>query len=219
MREHQGDAALGKKPLRDIEFVVFDCEMTGLQPLQGDEIIQIGAVQVVQNRILTGEGLGASSTRPPYSPGSIKFYGITDVDVVGKPSIVDVLPEFRAYVGSGVMMGHNAAFDMKFISLRRARRAYASTIGARHHARLLHARRRGGGPLPGRALRSVRRLDHGATHGVMRHHGHGRTAPELIGRLEVRGLLTFGEVMAASNMAAELRHRAALIAHGGGAGG
>ena len=119
MREHQGDAALGKKPLRDIEFVVFDCEMTGLQPPQGDEIIQTGAVRVLQNRILTGEGFERLvNPGRPIPPGSIKFHGITDADVVGKPSIVDVLPEFRAYVGSGVMVGHNAAFDMKFISLK-----------------------------------------------------------------------------------------------------
>jgi DNA polymerase III subunit epsilon len=128
MREHQGDAELAGSRLDELPFVVFDCEMTGLQPMQGDEIIQIGAVRVVQGRLLTGESF-ERLVYPgrPIPPASIKFHGLTDADVAGKPPLRDVLPEFRAYVDDAVMVGHNAAFDMKFLTLRQHEAAWSST--------------------------------------------------------------------------------------------
>jgi DNA polymerase III subunit epsilon len=214
MREHQGDAELAGRRLDELPFVVFDCEMTGLQPMQGDEIIQIGAVRVVQGRLLTGESF-ERLVYPgrPIPPASIKFHGLTDADVAGKPPLRDMLPEFRAYVDDAVMVGHNAAFDMKFLTLRQ------------HEAGVVFD-----SPVLDTMLISKmldeEQEDHSLDalcdrYGIAitgRHTALGDTIAtaelllKLCERLEAKGLTTFGEVMKASNMAAQLRHRGAIVA-------
>jgi DNA polymerase III subunit epsilon len=216
MREHQGDAALAGIALRDLPFVVFDCEMTGLQPLQGDEIIQIGAVRVVGGRLLTGESF-ERLVHPgrPIPPASIKFHGLTDADVAGKPRLDSVLPEFRAFVGEAVMVGHNAAFDMKFLTLRQHAAGVAfdnPVLDTMLISKMLDEDEED------HSLDAL--CDRYGIAITGRHTALGDTIAtaelllKLCDRLEAQGLTTFGEVMKASNMAAQLRHRGAVFAHG-----
>ncbi len=217
MRAHQGDATLSRTPLRELDFVVFDCEMTGLQPTQGDEIIQIGAVRVMKGRLLTGEGFERLvNPGRPIPPGSIKFHGLTDADVAGKPDIRAVLPEFRAYAGDAVLVGHNAAFDLKFISLKER------VCGVRFDNPVLDTMLVSSMLDGGEEDHSLDALcDRYGITITGRHTALGDTIAtaelllKLMDRLEAKGLTTFGEVMKASNMAAELRHRGAVFAHGG----
>lgn len=107
------------KNLKELSYVVFDTETTGLHPSKGDEIISIAAVRVENGKVDEASAYSRLvNPGGPIAPGSIQFHGITDDMVKDEDRIVDVLPSFRDYVGDAILVAHNAAFDMKFLQLK-----------------------------------------------------------------------------------------------------
>lgn len=113
------DRSLDDRPLAALNFTVFDTETTGLNPSQGDEILQIGAVRIVNGKLLRGE-LFEQLVDPKRDipEAGIPIHGVTPEMVKGQPDITKALPAFHAYVADTVLVGHNVAFDMRFLTLK-----------------------------------------------------------------------------------------------------
>ncbi len=107
--------------LSELTFTVFDTETTGLNPSQGDEIIQIGATRIVNGKLLRSESFEQLvDPQRPLAPESAKIHGITCEMLRGQPTIDKVLPAFHAFAADTVLIAHNAAFDMRFLQLKEA---------------------------------------------------------------------------------------------------
>ncbi|NMG03131.1 3'-5' exonuclease [Azoarcus taiwanensis] len=110
---------LDDRLLSELTYTIFDTETTGLNPSEGDEIIQIGATRIVNGKLLRQESFEQLiDPRRKLNPESIPIHGIQPEMLVGQPTIDKVLPAFHAFASDTVLIAHNAAFDMRFLQMK-----------------------------------------------------------------------------------------------------
>lgn len=127
--------------------VVLDTETTGLDPLSGDRIIEIGCVEL-HNHIPTGRIYQTyiDPERPiPWSATEVT--GITDDMVRGKPRFAEVEEHLSTFLGNDQLIIHNASFDLAFLNAELALVSKPPIPSTRAHDTLSIARRKyPGGP-------------------------------------------------------------------------
>lgn len=101
--------------------ILFDTETTGLYPLEGDRITELGCVEVI-NMIPTGREFHALINPDRDIPAEVTaITGHTREMLRDKPRFEEVAQDFVAFVGDAVMVAHNAPFDRGFINMELTR--------------------------------------------------------------------------------------------------
>jgi DNA polymerase III subunit epsilon len=109
---------LKKQLLSNISYTVIDTETTGLDPLS-DEIISIGAVRIVNGRLLKNEIFNVLVDPQREVPEtSIQIHGIRPEMLQGQPTIDKALPLLYQFAGNTVLVGHNMAYDMRMFQVK-----------------------------------------------------------------------------------------------------
>lgn len=96
--------------------IVLDTETTGLSPLGGDRMVEIGCVELF-NRVETGRTFHAyfNPGRPMPSEAEA-VHGLSDVFLSDKPLFGDVCEELLAFLADTPIVAHNAPFDFGFLN-------------------------------------------------------------------------------------------------------
>ena len=101
--------------LRDLCYVVFDSETTGLSPVK-DDVLQLGAVRIVNGKIVETERFDALvNPGRPIPAASTKVHGISDAMVRDAQPFSEVSRQFHKFAKGAVIIAHNAPFDMAFL--------------------------------------------------------------------------------------------------------
>lgn len=96
------------------DYVLVDIETTGFSPVK-DDIIEIGAIRVVNNQIIQkyNQLIKINKNLEPFTT---RLTGITDEMLQTGKKISDVLKEFISFTGKDIIIGHNVTFDLGFLS-------------------------------------------------------------------------------------------------------
>lgn len=97
--------------------IVFDTETTGLSPQEGDKLVEIGAVELI-NHVPTGRTYHQYINPERDVPEEVvKVHGLTYDFLKNYPKLAEIAQDFIDFVGDdGILVAHNASFDINFIN-------------------------------------------------------------------------------------------------------
>ncbi|MXO65645.1 DNA polymerase III subunit epsilon [Altericroceibacterium endophyticum] len=96
--------------------IVFDTETTGLDPRNGDRMVELGCVELI-NRIPTGESFHAYYNPDRSMPAEAEaVHGLSEAFLADKPRFADGVADMLAFMGDSPLVAHNAQFDFGFLN-------------------------------------------------------------------------------------------------------
>jgi DNA polymerase-3 subunit epsilon len=105
--------------------IVLDTETTGLDPLRGDRLVEVGCVEIF-NRMPTGQTFHRYINPERDMPAeAFAVHGLSSEFLSTKPLFTEIVDEFLEFIGDAPLVIHNASFDVGFINaeLDRVKRA------------------------------------------------------------------------------------------------
>ena len=101
--------------------LIMDTETTGLDPLKGDRIIEVGIVEMV-GRKFTGEKLHVYiNPQRGMDEEVIRIHGISEAFLTDKPTFDQVAQALYDFMDGAEIIAHNATFDMNFLNMEFAK--------------------------------------------------------------------------------------------------
>lgn len=106
--------------------IVLDTETTGLDPNNGDRIVEIGCLEIV-NHLPSEKTFHVYINPQRDMPKEAEaVHGLSASFLADKPVFADIADDFLAFIGDDPLVIHNAAFDMKFLNAELAWAGYPS---------------------------------------------------------------------------------------------
>ncbi len=110
--------------------IVLDTETTGLDPLAGHRVVELGCIELV-NLVATGKTFHAYFNPEMIMPaGAQDVHGLSDEFLADKPRFGERAEEFLAFIGDAQLVIHNAQFDLGFLNAELARVGKARLVNA-----------------------------------------------------------------------------------------
>jgi DNA polymerase-3 subunit epsilon len=101
--------------------VVLDTETTGLNPLTGDRIVEIGCVELI-NHLPSGRHFHQYINPERAMPEeAFRVHGLSEAFLSDKPRYHEVVAAFVEFIGDATLIIHNAPFDIGFLNAEHAR--------------------------------------------------------------------------------------------------
>jgi DNA polymerase III subunit epsilon len=110
--------------------IFLDTETTGLNPDNGDRIIEIGCLEMVNRRLTGNNRHFYLNPERSSSIDAIKVHGLTDEFLADKPRFAEIADELLDYLAGAEVVIHNAAFDIGFLDAELKRIARPRLAGA-----------------------------------------------------------------------------------------
>src|SRR5215210_3298757 len=96
--------------------IVLDTETTGLDPLRGDRLVEVGCIELY-NRMPTGQSFHCYINPERDMPAeAFAVHGLSTAFLASKPLFAEVVEEFLAFIAEAPLVIHNASFDISFIN-------------------------------------------------------------------------------------------------------
>jgi DNA polymerase-3 subunit epsilon len=122
--------------------IVFDTETTGLDPLSGDRLVEIGCIELF-NRFPTGKSFhGYFNPERDMPESALKIHGLTIDFLKDQPLFAHRVGELIDFLGDAQLVAHNAMFDLAFLNAELERAGQPAVSRDRMVDTLLIARRK-----------------------------------------------------------------------------
>ena len=96
--------------------IVLDTETTGLSPDNGDRIVEIGCVELINHVPTNNTYQVYLNPEKDMDPGAEKVHGLTNEFLLDKPKFIEIADSFLEFIGDSNLIAHNADFDINFLN-------------------------------------------------------------------------------------------------------
>ncbi|AQS87001.1 DNA polymerase III subunit epsilon [Neoasaia chiangmaiensis NBRC 101099] len=96
--------------------ILFDTETTGLDPATGDRVIEVAAIELIDDLPTETTFHVMIDPERDIPAEATRVHGFTIEDLQGKPKFAEIADDFLTFIGEDEMIAHNARFDFNFVN-------------------------------------------------------------------------------------------------------